>query len=100
MTKRDLLKMVESLPDETPSEMLEGVAAELDKLLFRALNIPESAVSSLTERPPTNVFGELGPLPLPEPGRGFPYSSNSKLRTTAPLSSTTSLTVERASVRW
>lgn len=36
MTKQELLKMVESLPDETPSEMLDGVAAELEKIRFKA----------------------------------------------------------------
>ena len=36
MTKQDLLKMIESLPDETPSEMLDGVVAELEKIRFKA----------------------------------------------------------------
>ena len=36
MTNQVLLKMVESLPDETPSEMLDGVAAELEKIRFMA----------------------------------------------------------------
>lgn len=36
MTKQELLKMVESLPDETPSEILDGVAAELEKIRFMA----------------------------------------------------------------
>lgn len=36
MTKQELLKMVESLPDETPSEMLDGVAAEVERIRFMA----------------------------------------------------------------
>ena len=36
MTKQELLKIVESLPDEIPSEMLDGVAAELEKVRFKA----------------------------------------------------------------
>ena len=28
--------MIESLPDEAPSEMLDGVAAELEKIRFKA----------------------------------------------------------------
>lgn len=36
MTKQELIKMVESLPDETPSEILDRMAAELDRIRFKA----------------------------------------------------------------
>jgi len=36
MTKQEIIKMVESLPDETPSEVLDGLAAELEKIRFKA----------------------------------------------------------------
>ena len=34
MTKQELIKMVESLPDETPSDVLDRVAVELHRIRF------------------------------------------------------------------
>lgn len=36
MTKQELMKMVESLPDETPAEMLDEVAIEVERVRFKA----------------------------------------------------------------
>ena len=36
MTKRELLELVEALPDDTSSESLEKVADELEKIAFKA----------------------------------------------------------------
>ena len=36
MTKRELLEMVEALPEDTASESLEKVADELEKIAFMA----------------------------------------------------------------
>ncbi len=36
MTKRELLEMVEALPEDTSSENLEKVADELEKIAFMA----------------------------------------------------------------
>lgn len=36
MTKQELLKMVEGLPEETCSEGLDKIAAEVEKLQFRS----------------------------------------------------------------